>query len=105
MTREVFYSPAAYSDFTSIYEWIEPKSSHEVAHAFVMSIFEYCEDLCVFPFRGVSRADLAPGLRIVGFKKRVTIAFVVSDSIVEIHGIFYGGRDVESDMTRRGRDC
>ncbi len=45
---------------------------------------------------GVARDDLRPGLRICGFRRRVTIAFVVTEENVEILGIFYGGRDYET---------
>lgn len=29
-------------------------------------------------------------------RRRVTIAFVVTDDSVEIHGLYYGGRDYEN---------
>jgi plasmid stabilization system protein ParE len=45
---------------------------------------------------GVARDDLRPGLRIVGFRRRVTIAFAVTEATVEIPGIYYGGRDYET---------
>jgi toxin ParE1/3/4 len=41
---------------------------------------------------------LRPGVRIVGFKRRVTIAFSVADTAVEILGVFYGGRSFESAL-------
>lgn len=41
------------------------------------------------------RDDIRPGLRTVGYKKRVVIAFAVLDGTVAIIGIFYGGRDYE----------
>ncbi len=33
------------------------------------------------------------GLRIVGFERRVTVAFTVSEDRVTILRLFYGGRD------------
>jgi hypothetical protein len=39
----------------------------------------------MFPERGRRRDDLRPGLRIIGFGRRVTIAFHVAD---------YAGRDL-----------
>ena len=41
------------------------------------------------------------GLRVTGFERRVTIAFVVTADAVLIEGIFYGGRDFEAEF--RGR--
>jgi hypothetical protein len=46
--------------------------------------------------RGQKRDDLLPGLRTTGFERRVTIAFIVTDNIVLIEGIFYGGQDFEA---------
>jgi toxin ParE1/3/4 len=37
-------------------------------------------------------------LRIVGFERRITIAFTVSTENVTILGIFYGGRDWEKEL-------
>ena len=42
------------------------------------------------------RDDVLPGLRTIGFRKRVTIAFVVEAAAVLVVGIFYGGQDFES---------
>jgi hypothetical protein len=35
-------------------------------------------------------------LRIVGFRRRVTIAFSIANEAVEILGVFYGGRSFET---------
>lgn len=60
------------------------------------AIFDYCDGLADFPLVGVARDDLRPGLRTIGFRRRVVIAFAVTDETVEIHGVFYGGRDYET---------
>jgi len=54
--------------------------------------------LATFPERGTIRDDLAPGLRTMGFERRVTIAFRVLDQVVEIVAIAYAGRDFESEL-------
>jgi plasmid stabilization system protein ParE len=41
----------------------------------------------------VPRDDIRPGLRVVGFERRATIAFRVEDDRVTILRIFHGGRD------------
>jgi toxin ParE1/3/4 len=38
---------------------------------------------------------LRPGLRTIGFRRRVTIAFAVEAEVVTIIGVFYGGQDFE----------
>jgi len=45
--------------------------------------------------RNTARRPVA-GLRVTGFERRVTIAFVVTADAVLIEGIFYGGRDFEA---------
>ena len=66
------------------------------AEAYIGRIEKACMSLAMFPERGLRRDDLAPGLRTIGFERRVTIAFRVLDQIVEIVAIAYGGRDFES---------
>lgn len=51
--------------------------------------------LGTFPERGGRRDDLAPGIRLVGYERRVTILFKVEGNIVRIVRVFYAGRDVE----------
>jgi len=70
--------------------------SLNIARKFVGDIIDYCNGFDLFPQRGVSRDDVYPGLRVVGFRRRVTIAFAIEDDRVVIMGIFYGGQDYES---------
>ena len=48
----------------------------------------------MFPERGAQRDDLRPGLRVIGFERRVTIAFHITSETVVIDRVFYGGRDL-----------
>jgi plasmid stabilization system protein ParE len=43
----------------------------------------------------LARDDLRPGLRTIGYRKRVVIAYAILNETVAIIGIFYGGRDHE----------
>jgi plasmid stabilization system protein ParE len=63
---------------------------------FTDAILDLLEELRDFPNRGTMRDDLLPGLRTVGFRRRVTIAFVVEPTQVLVVGIFYGGQDFEA---------
>ena len=51
-----------------------------------------------FPERGMRRDDLFLGLRVVGFERRVTIAFHVGADTVTFLRILYGGRDIDALM-------
>lgn len=70
--------------------------SPEIAARYIEAIVTYCEGLTDFPHRGSACDDIRPGLRTIGYKKRVIIAFAVLDDRVAILGIFYGGRDYET---------
>lgn len=54
-----------------------------------------CLELDLASERGHLRDDVRPGLRIVGFKRRVTVAFSVDHDHVTILRVFYGGQDWE----------
>jgi toxin ParE1/3/4 len=45
-----------------------------------------------FPERGTRRDDLRPGLRTATVRRRVTIAYHITDKQVVIDRILYGGR-------------
>lgn len=49
--------------------------------------------------RGQLRNDIRPNLRIIGFERRVAIAFTVDAERVTILRIFYGGKSWEADMS------
>ena len=46
-----------------------------------------CQRLSTFPERGTRRDDLRPGMRTLGYRRRVTIAFTVTDETVAIVAI------------------
>jgi plasmid stabilization system protein ParE len=97
VTRSVVYSPQSQQQLTDIYHWIATSSGFsDRAEGFVSAIFGFCDGLATFPMIGVARDDLRPGLRIVGFRRRVVIAFSITDETVDILGIYYGGRDYET---------
>jgi toxin ParE1/3/4 len=44
------------------------------------------------------RDDLAPGLRVIGFRRTAAITFVVEADEVIISGIFYGGQNYDETL-------
>jgi len=76
-------------------------ASEERADGYVGRIVDFCNGLSTFPLRGTQRDDLLSGLRVTGFERRVTIAFIVTAEAVLIEGIFYGGRDFEAEFRDR----
>ena len=72
-----------------------PASSPEIAARYTDAIVEQCESLKTFPMRGARRDDIRPGLRVFGFRRRVSITFEVTGEVVTILGVFYGGQNFE----------
>jgi toxin ParE1/3/4 len=74
----------ALADLAALYDYIAHESSSEIAIGYVRRIRAACEQLATFPERGRRRDDILPGLRVIGFERRVTIAFRVLKTRVEI---------------------
>lgn len=93
--RAVEFSPEALEDLQRIYDWLANAADPETAFAYISRIETFCRGLAFGAERGHSRTDIRPGLRIVGFERRVTIAFTVTETRILILRLFYGGRDWE----------
>lgn len=94
--REIVFAPEAQNDLKQLYLFVAERSDPERAMAYVDRIETYCGGFANFPERGVRRDDLFPGLRVVGFERRVTIAFHVDMETVTFLRILYGGRDIDA---------
>jgi toxin ParE1/3/4 len=81
-----------------LYDWVADASSEAVALAYVERIESFCLRLAHASERGHRRDDIRPGLRIIGFKRRVTIAFTADEAVVTILRVFYGGQNWEDSM-------
>ena len=83
-------------DLDQLSDWISERSaSIRVALGYIDRIRTYLTSFQDFPHRGTKRDDLRAGLRLIGFERRVTIAFSVEGDTVVIVRIFYAGRDVD----------
>ena len=102
MRHRIVFSPEADAELVGIYRHIAREASPATAERFTADIVDYCEGFETFPERGTQRDDLRPGLRTVGFRRRVTIAFTVDADIVTIIGVFYGGQDFEAALKADG---
>jgi toxin ParE1/3/4 len=94
MTHQVIFDEAAEDDLRMIGEWIAERASVETAIGYVERLRSYCRGFDIFPARGTLRDDLEPGLRTIGFERRVLIAFKVYQTTVVILRVLYGGRDL-----------
>jgi len=88
------FAPEARNDLRRLYIYIADDAGPERAIAYIDRIEAYCRGFSQFPERGTRRDDLFPGLRVVGFERRMSIAFGVSTGVVTFYRFFYGGRDI-----------
>lgn len=95
---QVIFAPEARDDLFAIYDWIAAAASPDTALSYIERIETYCLGFTHAAERGTRRDDVRPDLRIVGFERRVTIAFSVKDDRVTILRIFYGRRNWEEIM-------
>lgn len=96
--HHVVYSPEALGDLVGIYDWISDAASPVVALTYVERIEAFCGRLAFAPERGTRRDDVRPGLRVIGFERRVAIAFSVEADRVTVLRIAYGGRNWPETM-------
>jgi toxin ParE1/3/4 len=96
--HRVVFAPEANDQLIELYRYLAERGSVAVATSFTDAIVDWCERLAHFPRRGTKRDDIRPGLRTIGFRRRVTIAFTVGDKTVTILGVYYGGRDFEASL-------
>lgn len=93
MPARVVFRPAAKADLLRLYNYIANEAGHQVAGEYLDRIEAACMSLAVFPERGTVHDNLLPGLRIIGFERRASIAFVTEPGVVRILRIFHAGQD------------
>ena len=91
----VTFTRRAQADLHGLFDYLADRFSITNAQRYVEQIEKTCVSLGTMPNRGTERSDLRPGLRIMGLRRRVTIAFRVKGNSVSILRILYGGRSVE----------
>ena len=97
--RQVVYGDGAQADMRELFDWIADRAGVRVAENYTNRIRAFCRRLDLFPIRGTSRDDLAPGLRTVGWRKRATVAFLVEDERVIIVRVLRKGMSLEKRQT------
>jgi toxin ParE1/3/4 len=97
---KVEFTSLAERQIEDLYNYIADHSSERIAEEYVARIVSSCMKLRDFPRRGTKHDDILPGLRTIGFDRRVTIAFLVLEESVLIEGIFYGGQEFSASFDR-----
>ncbi len=97
-SRKLQFLPESKSDLLNLYDYIAEHSSPAIANNYLSRIGRFIESLARFPERGIERNEIRRGLRVVGFEKRVSIAFRVSKEQVTILRVLYAGRDLRRHL-------
>jgi plasmid stabilization system protein ParE len=91
------FKTEALADLEGIQDYVSANASPLRAQIYLRRIRAFIEGMRTFPERGTVRNDLARGLRIVGFERRVAVAFTVAETEIVILRLLYGGRSFDSD--------
>ena len=92
--------PEAEADPRSIYLGLVGRgASPAIARGYVSRILGHVNGLDLFPKRGSLRDEIRQGLRVIGFERRFSIAFVVDEDAREVVvlRILYAGQELKLD--------
>ncbi len=92
MSYIVAYSAEAQKDVDQLLQYLVEHAGEQVAVAFVGRLTKLVEGLETFPKRGTVRRGK---LRIIGFERRLSVAFLVSGRHVTIARVYGPGRDLK----------
>lgn len=96
--RAIIYTSEAGDNLDWIYHTVAEASSATTADRYDRRIRTFCERLDYGSERGTSRNELRSGLRVIGFERRITVAFMVEPERVVILRVFYGGVNWEKEF-------
>jgi len=99
----VVFTQRAVRQLARLHSYISERASEAAADGYIQRLTTYCERFEIFPERGMRRDDILPGLRLIGFERRATIAFVVEAETIVIEGVFYGGQDFAKRLSSHRR--
>ena len=77
MEYRIAFHPKAEAELEQLYDDIADRASPAIAWNFVAGIRDHCVGLSTFPQRGTERVEIMPGLRSIGYRRAVSIAFAV----------------------------
>lgn len=97
--RIVYFAAAAQGDLIALHDWIAATGSPATALAYIQRLEVFCRSFSHAAERGSAREDIRPGLRILGFERRVTVVFSVTEVDVTILRLFYGGRNWQEELS------
>ena len=94
-TYRLAFRPRARADLFALYAYVEEAASAQTAGSYLERLEAACFALTSFPERGTLREDIRPPIRTIGFERRATIVFRVTDDEIQILRVLHGGQDIE----------
>ncbi|MBY5347957.1 type II toxin-antitoxin system RelE/ParE family toxin [Rhizobium leguminosarum] len=98
MAYRIIYHPKAEAELDKLYADIAVQAGTGIAGDFVQALITFIESLDTFPERGSVRESRIPGLRVIGYRRSVSVAFSVSGDDVKILGVFARGRNIADEL-------
>mgnify|MGYP006273624451 CR=1 FL=1 len=91
--RTVSLAEAAEADLTELALWIAATASPDAALAYLAKVKAFIDGFGIASERGTLRSDIRPGLRVIGYRRQLTITFDVTADAVTILRVFSSGED------------
>lgn len=98
MPYRIIYHPQAEAELDTLYTEIAMQAGDRIAADYVDGLITFIEGLETFPERGTIRESPIPGLRIIGYRRSISLAFSVRGGEVLILGVFARGRDITDEI-------
>jgi plasmid stabilization system protein ParE len=92
MDNRVRFSPEAAAALARLHRALIHRDSEASAAAFLDRFEAWCAELSEAPERGLRRDDLFPGLRVLGFERRMAVAYHIGLDTVTVDVIAHGAR-------------
>lgn len=98
MAYRIIYHQQAEAELDALYADIAMASGDRIAGDYVDSVITFIEGLQTFPERGTIRESPVAELRIIGYKRSISVAFSVRGDDVLVLGVFARGRDITEEI-------
>lgn len=94
MTYRLVIHEAAAQELRAVYDYIADRAGPDIAWTYIEGVREFLARLVDFPERGTVHTGDLQGLRIIGYRRRMSIAFTIRGQSVMVVGFHYAGRQI-----------
>ena len=94
MKYTIRLSVTAQHDVDALLDYLVPRAGEAVAQGYIDRLRAFLEGFQSFPKRGTVRDEIRDDLRIVGFERSLSIAFVVEAETIYILRIMSSGQEL-----------